>query len=406
LLFLTTRGCQPTGQNADDPLSQVLAGQSGADHLEAEPNDGFEQADPVAMPAGGSIRIVGNISAGNDMDVYDLGPVEPGERIVADVSGGSLDLTAALFDASGDVLLVNDDRSYYRGWLDPYLDLTIRRSTDHCYLAISMSAGLTGSGDYAVVLSRIPDQPVPSPSPAVVVLDFDGQGSVQIGGRTPIDIPPFDAAQIDPSYQGRTEEMIQVIITAVQQDFAGLNVVFYRSTDPEAPTDGISAIYFGTYNPALLGLADSVDPYNAIPTQEAVIFTDTFALFMPLHPTVAEMGQCIANVASHEIGHLLGLNHTVDPDDLMDITASARRLLLDQAFLRSPLEDRVFGMGWQYARQLLVDAVGGTLADKAVPFKRIQCDDDGEPVPKSLFATCFCPKCAARRLKQRQMWAP
>ncbi len=394
---LAVVGCQPPGGDGSD----ILAGQADPDHQEAEPNDGFSQADPVAMPAGGTIRIVGSISAPSDIDVYELGPLGHADRIVADVAAGGADLTAGIFEGPGNALLINDDRDYYRGWLDPYIDMTARRSADSCYLVVSASPGLSVTGDYAITLSRIPDQQVPAPTPAVVVLDFDGQGSVQIGGLTPLDIPPFDAAVIHSNYAGRTEEMIQAIVAAVQNDFSGLNVAFYRSTDPGAPTDGVTAVYFGTYNAALLGLADSVDPYNSIPTQEAVIFTDTFALFMPLNPTVTAMGQCIGNVASHEVGHLLGLNHVVDPNALMDITASARRLLLDQAFLLSPLEGNAFPMGWQNAPQLLADTMGGTLSAKPLPAAYIEFEDDGEPLSKELFATCFCKKCAIQRLKQQ-----
>ena len=52
---------------------------------------------------------------------------------------------------------------------------------------------------------------------------------------------------------------------------------------------------------------------------------DTFEAFDPLRPSVAAMSQAIANVACHEIGHLLGLVHTQSPNDIMDVTASLRQ---------------------------------------------------------------------------------
>ena len=81
---------------------------------------------------------------------------------------------------------------------------------------------------------------------------------------------------------------------------------------------------------------------------------------MPLDPSVAEMAQTMANVASHEIGHLLGLNHTQDPLGVMDITATAYQLMQDEAIRRSPLNASIFSTGFQSGVSLLVAAGGGS----------------------------------------------
>ena len=173
-------------------------------------------------------------------------------------------------------------------------------------------------------------------------------------------MPPFQGAFIDPKYAASTQQLIDRTLAMIRQDYAGLNVTFYLDGDPGIPAVPHSTVYFGTYNAALLGLADSVDYYNATPQQNAIIFTDTFALFMALDPSVEEMAQCLANVTSHEVGHLLGLNHTHDPASIMDITATAYQMLQDEAFLQSPLHDTVFPTGNQSAISLLVHTVGGT----------------------------------------------
>ena len=102
-----------------------------------------------------------------------------------------------------------------------------------------------------------------------------------------------------------------------------------------------------------------MDEYNALTAQHAIVFTDTFEAFDPLRPSVAAMGQAIANVASHEIGHLLGLVHTKEPHDIMDVTASLRQLLGEQVFGRAPIYSTVFPLGDQDSTQMLLDAVGG-----------------------------------------------
>ena len=71
------------------------------------------------------------------------------------------------------------------------------------------------------------------------------------------------------------------------------------------------------------------------------------------------MSQALANVASHEIGHLLGLVHTSDPQGIMDITASLSQLLDDQDFTMSALHGDVFPLGSQDAVQSLADTLGG-----------------------------------------------
>jgi hypothetical protein len=121
----------------------------------------------------------------------------------------------------------------------------------------------------------------------------------------------------------------------------------------------MSRVFFGTFDAALLGVAEGVDEFNSESSQEAIIFTDTFAAFNDLRPSVGEMGQAVANVTSHEIGHLLGLIHTTDEVGIMDVTGSLRDLLGDQTFRRSPIYSAVFPIGAQDAVQSLMASVGG-----------------------------------------------
>ena len=53
--------------------------------------------------------ISGRISGGGDVDVYDLGPVVPGDRVLVSVTAdATLNGAIALFDDVGSTLLIND----------------------------------------------------------------------------------------------------------------------------------------------------------------------------------------------------------------------------------------------------------------------------------------------------------
>src|SRR5690606_27536252 len=98
----------------------------------------FEQALDAIFDDSGAARLTGVISSSNDVDVYSLGPIEVGDRLVIDVSTpGRLDATIALFDADGRITHENDDRNLSLNQLDPFLNVVARRSSSNYFLAIS-----------------------------------------------------------------------------------------------------------------------------------------------------------------------------------------------------------------------------------------------------------------------------
>jgi hypothetical protein len=74
--------------------------------------------------------------------------------------------------------------------------------------------------------------------------------------------------------------------------------------------------------------------------------------------TTEQLGTAIGNIASHELGHLLGLHHVADPTDIMDTTGAPPTLYADQAFLDSILFDAIFPIGTQDSWLLLLEIIG------------------------------------------------
>ncbi len=329
---------------------------------EDESNDTLGTSSSLNMAPGQPLSIGGSIQTAGDIDVYDIGPLHAGDRLMVDVDAdGRLDAAAAVFDADGNLLYLNDDRNYFARLVDPYLDFTVRRDSDSCYVAVATSPASRSTGDYTASVSPTLDTRLPLPRPQTVLLNFDGASSVAFGGRQPVEIAPFESGKIAPDLEGANAELIDYILTRVREDYLGLDVEFYTSRDDITLPEDVTTIHFGAHDPALLGVAESVDEFNESSVQEAIVFTDTFEVFSALNPTIEEYATALANVASHETGHLLGLIHTTDTRGIMDITATLRQLMENQAFSRSPIEPTTFPFGHQDAALLLVESVGGDL---------------------------------------------
>jgi len=339
-------------------------------------NDSFDSSEFLALPSNGKAITYSDLASANDIDVFDLGPVLAGDRITLLVTAeGELDPAAALFDADGNAMIVNDDRNYFGGDWDSYIDAVVRRDTEHCYVAVAGSVKSSTAGNYSLELERTEgSEGATTPSSQVIYLNFEGATNVAIGPRDPVNVPAFEQSTIAQSWPTQIDELIELVVSRIRADFDGIDVVILSSNEQSAPTSTYSVIHFGAHDPALLGVAENVDEFNERKNQPAIVFVDTFSAFMSLDPAIEEIAQSLANVGSHEIGHLLGLNHTSDPRGIMDISASLQELLGNQAFSTSPLDYAVFPIGTQDAVKLLVEAVGGddTVARSAGKMQRSQ----------------------------------
>ncbi|HEY3243277.1 MAG TPA: matrixin family metalloprotease [Phycisphaerae bacterium] len=357
-------GGAPAPSNSSNSLpledgNQDLTITSPSGKTRGEPNDTFPQA-MLAVFDNGVARLQGNIESAADLDVFVLGALNPGDRLIVDVStpDRQLDASIAIFDDTEAIVFDNDDRSDTS--LDSFADTIIRHASDPYYVVIGHSAFAASdarSGSYRMTLTVTSGSPVPPPEPQTVVLDFDG-------GPTPTDnlltnfVNPFDAGRISSQYAGRTDDLKSLITARVRDNFAAFEVTVLTSDDPEPPRP-YSAILIGSFNPQAFGIAQEVDHYNMDRCDDGVVFAESFkpALFStPL--TVEQLGRAIGNVTSHEIGHLLGLNHVTDPTAIMDGASPADTFILDQRFKRGPLSRDILRIGFQDDPLLLDEGVG------------------------------------------------
>jgi hypothetical protein len=391
-------GCVPIGYDTSGLPEMVLSARppSASQYDEAEPNDDYARANLVDTSE--SVALYGDLAAGLDtldQDLFELGPAAAGDRVQADLTADVYsDIVLGLLDDQDRLIAYLDPSSFTTG--PSRIDFIVRESTSRLYALVATRSGFPQARAYTVDISIERSVGLPAWQSQVIVLNFEGADGVRIGRRTAINIPPFDAANIDSRYAGQTETIIHLIMEMMAEDYAGLGVAIYRSDDADIPSGDRSTVYFGTYDERLLGLAENIDPYNTDLSQSAVLYTDTFSVFSVLSPDTQAMAQALANVASHEAGHLLGLRHTADVRDIMDITASARQMLVDQWFRSAALHATVLPMGLQDAPALLSWTLGGTLqVPSAAKLASLRKPADIAPqeadfyVPRWQLSTCF-----------------
>ncbi len=344
VLLLATTGCDsffgPSLPNVKVPSEPI-----GSD---------FETATPLEFDADGNGAIAGTIDS--DLpDVYDLGTFSPGDRIVVTIeptAGSLLDPTAAIFDVDGELFALNDDEDLAAGVLRSHIDEVVWIASSHYYLAVSKFFLGNNSGTYRGTILVERGGSVSVPLAQYLLLNFAG-GMVTIPSEGPLDLAPFDAADVADAYAGKTDQIKAQIVETVRQSFQDTGLLIITSDDRLPGPCTFSTIHFGGFSATKFGVAESVDQSNRNSCDDGIIFTDDFDKPFASQPSVTGVGVAIGNVAAHEAGHLLGLSHVADIMALMDDTGTASTLLANQVFKTAPLSPTVFPIGKQNAPVLL-----------------------------------------------------
>ena len=350
--------------NRDTTLTSPIGKTSG------EPNDSFDDPIVAVFDQFGVARLQGTVFVRSDLDVFLLGRLDVGDHIVVDVAtiDSVLDASVALFDSLGRLAYANDDRGGAPDrFFDSLIEFTVRRASDAYFLVVT-NASFAGTGQfmgsYIVDITVTPGFVVNPPTPQLLLLTFEG-GRITSPVLGPVTLLPFDAGNIrNPGssfapYVGQTQALKDSIRQAVEQNFERFNVEIVTSDEPLPVGTDFSTVHFGGFDSAAFGEAESVDVYNADFCDDAIIYAESFVprIFSTL-PSVQALGVAIGNVASHEAGHLLGLNHVDEDTALMDDRSAADVFLTDQEFKRAPLSNDIMVIGMQDAVLLLDETVG------------------------------------------------
>lgn len=347
VVALGSGGC-PTAPTPADNLPFAKGG-----------NGTFATAADISLGDDDQVEFTGTINSTDDTDIFNLGVLAPGDRLFVDIQtiDGNLDPLAAVFDQREFVHAFNDDRVPDASDLNPLIDVIIRGPEGAYFLGVVSFPGGDSTGKYRVIVQVTRNVGLLDPEPQIVYLNWAGGQNIRIENVGTFNVEPFDAADLGP-YDGRTDELKNLIQAVVADRYDGFNLVLLNSDDDAVPRLPHSTIYFGNRSLNAFAIAQQVDTFNAQQDDDAIIFTDGFRGAFSITPTLEQMATAIGNTAAHEVGHLLGLVHTNECASLMDARCGNDALLVEQVFKLAPLDESVFPVGLQNALELIEWAVG------------------------------------------------
>lgn len=250
-----------------------------------------------------------------DRQIFDLGPLSRGDRVFLSLL--STPAYGQTYDADGfSVMVLDADQSVFTWYQEGYVlftpdtKLVVGHNSSHYYVVVDSGHGVNVGLQRDFGLVRRQQR---------IYLNFAGGVGIGFGGDVPpTTFPPFDASDLDPSFDDDDTLVIKSGILQFARDrYAPWNVVITSSDEGDPPEPPYQTVHFGGSSLFVYGVADYIDPRNDTLTGSAIVYTDNFA---GSWSTPQEYAAVIGEVAVHESGHLAGLRHV---DNVQDIMATA-----------------------------------------------------------------------------------
>jgi len=340
----------------------------------ARPPGSARQDARLGLGPGESRRLLSRVDAQPDYRLVGLGQSRAGEEwrfeLDPDAAQRPGGFILVLFDERGGLL----SRS-----INGYLSHVTRRPATSLVLGIARAPNAPAAS-FELRIERESGLEVPPPQAQLVLLNFAGGRNVQVRDRPAVSFPPFDGALLGGIHARQTELLKGAIRERLEYYFSQYNVIFITSDERPPAEPPCSVIHFGGYDPGALGLADAVDLYNRRADDSAIVYVHSFIQYASLNLSSRELGHMMGDVAAHELGHLLGLFHTLGPFSLMDSARSIETMVTGSALNLAALAPEVFPYGSLDSVLLLEDGVGrraegiagpAPAASKAVPFMEL-----------------------------------
>ena len=307
--------------------------------LYSDDNDQFTFPDLIEFDPKQRASISGTIGWIDPADCYFLGELTSGNVVTVDLDG-----------AGADFKLEGGNISIYRNLPDGWFKLGCEVLTDgftesHLTFPVRyegeyvLKVGIKGyerTYTYSIDIA-IDSAPNPwEPTSQTIFLDFDGSNT-NLWGH----VVPFDAGVLDFD-SARTNELIDAITSIVQEDFAQFpNIII----TPEQPVGlDFSSVSIGSVN---FPVDAKVDNCNLNHSDEGLV--NSLSFWGMRQYGIDSVTQAMANMVSHQIGHLLGLQHINVTSSyssfIMNDKTSVTLLMMDQVFYRESSNILVYNTG-------------------------------------------------------------